>query len=150
MRREIIQRMQKGQKKEKKVKEDDIQDQGTPIKKKVPPAPPDPKVPKTIIDETARRVFGFKCEVRDGSLAERETERRIRVCYAVLEDAKIKIWKDARTLTSDEKEDLVFALCAYLKPIYAMAEKELSTENILNDVFAYFKAEGYSLRFTSS
>ncbi len=38
---------------------------------------------------TESKQFGFKCEVQDGTLAEREVERRIHTFFAVLDEAHI-------------------------------------------------------------
>lgn len=101
--------------------------------------PIDPKKPKTIILETEHRLFGFKCSVNDGSLAERETERRIRALFAVLLSGNVELQNSSNVpLQSAEIESLIPKLCDHLRPIYRLAEKELSTENILSDVFEYF------------
>ena len=87
---------------------------------------------------TESKLFGFKCEVRDGTLAEREVERRIHTFFAVLDDTHIIVRDSSSGGTTKNLSDLLSEILAYLSPIYREADKELSTTNILTDLFEFF------------
>ena len=105
----------------------------------------DLKKPATIIAETERKLFGYRCDVRDGTLAERECERRIWTFFSVITDQHLMLKKSQTQLADTEVAALIAALIAHLRPIYRTAEKELSTKNIIEDVLAYMNANGVSL-----
>lgn len=104
-------------------------------------APADPLAEKTLIAATEKKLFGFKCEVKDGTLAEREVERRIHTFFAVLDDVHI-VLIDSKSSSKEKMTtaQLLSEMLSYLSPIYREADKELSTANILTDLFDFFKA----------
>lgn len=99
----------------------------------------DPLSPSVLIAATESKLFGFKCEVRDGTLAEREVERRIYTFFAVLEDTHITLIDQSSGGTPRTISDLLTDILKYLSPTYREADKELSTTNILTDLFEFFK-----------
>ena len=105
----------------------------------------DPLAPSTLIAMTESRLFGFKCDVRDGTLAEREVERRIHTFFAVLDDAHIVIRDSSGEGIVKTFSDFLSDILAYLSPIYQEAEKELSTTNILTDLFEFFLTHNITL-----
>ncbi len=110
----------------------------------------DPLAPKTLIAKTEQKLFGFKCEVRDGTLAEREVERRIHTFFAVLADSHISLI-DTTSPSKDKKmlSDLLPEILLYLSPIYREADKELSTANILTDLMEFFQAHNLVLEMST-
>ncbi len=99
----------------------------------------------TLVGMTESKLFGFKCEVRDGTLAEREVERRIHTFFAVLADEHILIFDTTSAGTSKTLSELLSDILTYLSPIYREADKELSTTNILTDLFDFFKIHNLGL-----
>lgn len=116
-----------------------------PVGAKKGPITVDLKKPATLIAETERKLFGYRCDVRDGTLAERECERRIWTLFSVITDQHLVMKKLQTQLTDVEVAALISALIAHLRPIYRTAEKELSTKNIIEDVLAYMGTNGVSL-----
>lgn len=105
----------------------------------------DPLALSSLIDMTESKLFGFKCEVRDGTLAEREVERRIHTFFVVLADAHISILDRSSGGTAKTLMDLLSDILSYLSPIYREADKELSTTNVLTDLFEFFKVHNLAL-----
>ncbi len=101
--------------------------------------------PETLIAETERKLFGFKCAVRDGTLAERECERRIWTFFSVISDQHLTLMKSNEAVTDGEIAALISSLIEHLRPIYRTAEKELSTKNILDDILQLLASKGYLL-----
>lgn len=110
----------------------------------------DPLALSTLIAMTESKLFGFKCDVRDGTLAEREVERRIHTFFAVLDDAHIVVRDSSRGGKDKTIAELLQDILAYLSPIYREAEKELSTINILTDLFEFFTARKITLSLNKS
>ena len=99
----------------------------------------------TLVGMTESKLFGFKCEVQDGTLAEREVERRIHTFFAVLADAQILVVDTTLEGTGKTLSELLSDILSYLSPIYREADKELSTTNILTDLFDFFKIHNLGL-----
>lgn len=105
----------------------------------------DPLSADSMIAHTESKLFGFKCEVRDGTLAEREVERRINTFFAVLSDDHIVLVDASNSTLPKTLAKLLPSIMAYLSPIYREADKELSTANILADTLEYFRSQGFVL-----
>lgn len=123
----------------------DIQETEKPVGAKKGQITVDLKKPATLIAETERKLFGYRCEVRDGTLAERECERRIWTFFSVITDQHLVLQKSQKQLTDTEVAALISELIGHLRPIYRTAEKELSTKNIIDDVLAYMKSTGVAV-----
>ena len=115
--------------------------------KKILEGPKDPLAPQTLITATERKLFGFKCAVQDGTLAERETERRMYAFFAVLSETHVSL-HDTQKEIEVVPDSVSKELLAHLFSIYREAEKELSTENILTDILEYFHSHQIVLRHT--
>lgn len=109
------------------------------------PYPTSPKDTDSLIKETEHRLFAFACTPKEGSLADREIERRIRAFFAVLASADITLSCPGTPSATPDAEIVIAHLCDVLHETYRDAKKELSTKNVLGDVFSSLAQSGYSL-----
>lgn len=108
----------------------------------------DPLSPASLTAHTETKLFGFKCDVREGTLAEREVERRIHTFFAVLNDDHIELIDASNGDVPKTLTELLPSIMAYLSPIYREADKELSTANIIIDTLEYFRSQGLVLKLS--